>query len=391
MVLHKWSYISVLAAALFAGTAGCALQPAEEQGILAADPELLSGQAVFGETVSFNEAPAADVLAMTPAMHALVADIADEKLAVVRFRKLLSRLEDAGYFGSIYAASVTQTAADTFNTKIGNCISYTNLFVALARAANLRVSYQIVEVEHPAWNADTGLLIRNNHINLLVQISRLDRSRTSGYTIDFNLIDPDPEAQVALVSDAYALSLFYANLSVDELMRGNNRLSFAFLLRGIDTEPRNPDLWINLGAFYGRHQQHALALRAYLIAQQLNPQEKIVWSGIERSYRALGQIDQADQLARKVRRYREQNPFYYFAVAQTAYDAQDYQSSLSAIERAIKLKRRNPRFFYMRSLVQRQLGDEEAAERSLSKAKRYGRYDDLKRRYGALELSMHAG
>lgn len=346
------------------------------------NPHLLTGSAVFGEAVSPVEAPVFDLLHTTADMHAFVAEIDDARLAVMRFRGLIRRLSEHGYFDNVYDAAATNTAAATFATKTGNCISYTNLFIALARAANLDAHYQIVEVDHPTWNVETGLLIRNNHINVVIEGPRFNRRRGSGYTIDFNLIDPDPQARVLKVSDAYAESLFYANLSVAEILKGHERLGFALLLRGIESEPRNPDLWVNLGAFYGRKQQHGLAIAAYQIARQLNPRDKIVLSGLERSYRALGDTDRADALLQKVRRYRQQNPFFHFAVAQTAYEEGNFQLSLTAIDKAIRLKKRNPRFHFLKSLSQRRLGNEKDAARSLRKAQRYGRFDDLARRYG---------
>ena len=391
MLKHRIVGICLSAIICLAGLAGCAAQAPQQQAMPEVDPTLLTGQAIFGEPVVLSEAPAYDVLETTGAMRAYVGDIRDARLAVIRFRRLLAKLRNTGFFDNIYDASITQTAAATFDSRVGNCISYTNLFVALAREANLDVAYQIVEIEHPTWNVDTGLLIRNNHINVVVEGPRFDRNRTSGYTIDFNMVDPEPDARVTKVSDAYAQSLFYANLSVDEIMGGNDRLAFALLLRALDSEPRNTDLWINLGAFYSRHQRHREALQAYQIAQQLDPREKIVLSGMERSHRAMGDIELADQLARKVRRYRQQNPYFHFAVAQTAYDRQDYELSLSAIDRAIRLKGRNPRFFYMKSLAQHKLGDVEAAGKSLRKARRYGRFEDLERRYGGLEVSLKAG
>ena len=371
---------------------GCAgLTARTEKTMPYVDPELLSGRAVFGETVDVSESPAFDILHTTPEMVAYVGGIGDARLSVMRFNRLLKRLRRSGFFENKYDASITNTAAATFESKIGNCISYTNLFVALAREVNLNVSFQIVRIAHPTWNVDTGLLIRNNHINVVVEGPRFDKAHNNGYTIDFNQVDADPDAHTTKVTDAFAESLFYANLAVDQILAGNDRMAFAYLQRGILSEPRNADLWINLGAFYGRNGAHESAISAYQIAQQLNPREKIILSGLERSYRALGEVEKADMLKRRVRSYRQRNPYFHFAVAQTAYEDKNYQLSLTAIEKAIGLKRGNPRFYYLKSLAERRLGDNNSASKSLRKAKRLGRFDDLQRRYGNPVLSLHSG
>ena len=374
---------------LFLVASGCAVHTGRtEKAMPYVDPELVSGRAIFGEIVDVNESPAFDILGTTPEMVAYVGNIGDARLSIMRFNRLLKRLRKSGFFENKYDASITNTAAATFESKVGNCLSYTNLFVALAREVNLKVSFQIARIQHPTWNVDIGLLIRNNHINVLVEGPRFDKAHNSGYTIDFNQVDADPDARTTKVTDAFAASLFYANLSVDQILAGNDRLAFAYLQRGILSEPRNADLWINLGAFYGRHRVHESAIGAYLIAQQLKPREKIILSGMERSYRALGQVEKADILKRKVKSYRQRNPYFHFAVAQTAYEEKNYQRSLTAIDKAIRLKRRNPRFHYLKSLAERQLDDHESAGKSLRKAKRLGTFDDLQRRYGNMAASL---
>lgn len=369
--------------------AGCVVPSQTIQPMPQYDPELLSGRSIFGEPVKTSESPEYDLLHMTPEMYDFVGGIAEARLSVMRFNRLVKQLRDTGFFDNVYDATVTKTASDTFESKVGNCISYTNLFVALARASDLNVHYQIVDVDDPSYNVDTGLLIRNNHINVVVEGPRFDRHRASGYTIDFNLVDPDPYAKVRKVSDEYAASLFYANLAVDEILKGNDRIAFSYMRRSIESEPRNADLWVNLGAFYGRNKQHAQAIEAYRVAQQLDSSEKMVLSGLERSFRALGEVAKAEELGRKVNRYRQQNPFFHFAVAQTAYEDQNYKLSLASIDKAIRLKHRYGRFHFLRSLAQHQLGDTKAAGKSLRRAKRYGQYDDLELRYGGLDLSLN--
>ena len=96
----------------------------------------------------------------------------------------------------------------------------------------------------------------------------------SGNTVDFNLIDPDPQAPRTVISDEYAASLFYANVSVKERIRGNDRLAFSYLRRAIELVPENPDLWVNLGAMYGRFELHDQAIESYQIAQKMAPRER---------------------------------------------------------------------------------------------------------------------
>ena len=351
---------------------GCAATPIQSIEPLEFEPELLSGQLLFGDAVSMDLAPEHDILGADEAMRAFVGDIAQRRLSVVRFNQLIDKLEDSGFFNNTYDADVTLTATETFHQKTGNCISYTNLFVVLARLAGLEVEFQIAPPVHPTWDAEDGMLIKNNHINLSVRGQRFDRNRANGYTIDFNLVEPDPEAHVQRISDAYAASLFYANLSVTALMSGDARLAFAYLQRGVDAEPRNPDLWINMAALYNRFGQHQAAVDSLLIAQQLDPHDRTVESALERTYRVLGKVELADKLAAKVRRHRLSNPYYYFALAQQAIAKSDYEAGMQAIERAIALRKKEPKFHHLQSVLHQRQGNAKLAEVSLRRAVKQG-------------------
>jgi tetratricopeptide (TPR) repeat protein len=373
-----WHLSSALGLLLAPLLAGCIYLP-PERFVPEYDLALVQGVSIFGEEVRAEETPSFDILDTTPEMRAFLEDVRTADLRSARYTRLVNKLRKEGYFDDTYDAGITSTAAQTFSDKRGNCIAYTNMFVALARAADLNARFQLALSRVPTWTVSNGMLVRNNHVNVYVEGSRVDGGR--GHTIDFNMIEPDQEAKSKLISDSYATSLFYANLSVDELDRGNDRRAFSFLRRAIDVAPENADLWINLGAMYSSHEQHDLALEAFTIARELRPLEKAALSSMERAHRALGNIEVADQLARKVRRYRFSNPYYHFAVAQLAYEDGAFSESLESIDRAIKLRKRNPRFHFLKALSLYRLGDHDGARENFAKAKRFGRYDDLWLRY----------
>ena len=189
---------------------------------------------------------------------------------------------------------------------------------------------------------------------------------------------PDPGYRRYEVSDAYAQALFYGNLSVSELRDGEVRRSFAYLKKALELAPENVDLWVNLGAFYATQDAHKEAIRTYAVALEIDRSSKASISGLARSYRAIGENELATQYAARVRRYREKNPFYHFAVAQAEYQSSNYSQAIQSIERAIDLKRRNPRFHLLKGLAQRKLGDDDAAEQSFERVKRYGKSDASK-------------
>jgi tetratricopeptide (TPR) repeat protein len=345
------------------------------------DPTLVNGERAFGEEVPASEAQEAHLVMVSDDMKTyLDANVGERLLSVTRFKKLFHSLSRDGYFSSTYDADKTFNASDTFTYKAGNCLSYTNMFLAMARESGLHAYYQIVRVP-PSWDADSGYLIRYTHINVLVKGVKLDKFGGGEFTVDFNAVHPEPDYHRKIVSDQYAESLFYANRSVNLIRAGQQREGFANLRRAIELVPDNPDLWINLGAFYGKRGNYQAAIDTYDVALTIDAGNKGAISGLSRAYGNLGDEEQARYYADQVKRYREKNAFYHFALAQAQYERENYDGALDAINTAIGLKRRNARFYFMRGLAEQKLGDTQAAKKSFRRAERLGSFRDLKLRY----------
>ena len=77
-------------------------------------------------------------------------------------------------------AEVTRTASDTFHDRQGNCLSFTMLFVALAREAGLTANYQSVQVQ-PTW-ANDGQVVIASHVNAVVRTGFGEET-----VVDFNI------------------------------------------------------------------------------------------------------------------------------------------------------------------------------------------------------------
>ncbi len=378
----RWQALCTAAMGLAAGwlLAGCTAAPVDPE-LDTRQQDLISGELAFGEVVSGDELPDVDVLEISDEMREFVAaELGDGGIQSVRFRRIFRGLTREGYFNSSYSADTTRTAADTFATKRGNCLSYTNMFVALSRLADLDARFQIVDV--PAtWDADADYLIRYTHINVIMKGFTFDTVYGEDFSVDFNDVLPDPDHPRREISDTVATSLYYANLSVDGLRAGEHRKSFVYLKKAIELDPDNQDLWINLGAFYAKQDLHEAALGAYQVALSYDGRSRGALSGLSRSYYLLGEHDKAAYYEEQVRRYRASNPYYHYAIAQAEFERERYEAALSAINEALELRYRSGRFHFLKGLTEHMLGDKAAAEQSFRRANRFGNYRDLKERY----------
>lgn len=347
-------------------------------------PELIDGTVLFGAPVAV--APAVDLLKVSPQMEAFVDEhIMDSYFGYGRFRRLMTKMVGNGFFINQYDKDATYTAAQTFALRKGNCLAYTNLFVALARQAGLNASYQLIDAQ-PTWDVASGLLVRNNHVNVRLQRMQVPGFTKNELTVDFNNVQAAPGMRRVAISDAYAESMFYGNLAVDQIQAGNGRAAFAFLKRGIVTEPANTDLWNNLGALYSMNGQYELAQSAYETVMKISKNDRTAVSGLAKSLHRQGKFDEAKAYERLSVKYRRRNPFYHYAVAELAFQNNAFEEAMVAVNQAIKLERGNARFYALRAATAQELGDVALARRSTKLQRKHGAADPVTMVAGALEF-----
>ncbi|HTO57913.1 MAG TPA: transglutaminase domain-containing protein, partial [Pseudomonadales bacterium] len=222
---------------------------------------LLDGRALFGVDVA--AADEVDVLGLSDDMRAFVAANGASQIEAVRVRRLMAGMQNSGYFDLTYENDRTLTAAQTFTARSGNCLSFTNLFVALARESELDAQYQVVDVP-PMWDSIDGWVIRNGHIDVILRGVRSNSSAgpimfRRDYVVDFNMADFQTAYPRRVVKDKTAFALFYNNRGVEALRAGDIRDAFANFKRALAKDPRESSVWVNLGAMYARQARYDLA------------------------------------------------------------------------------------------------------------------------------------
>ena len=348
------------------------------------DPALIDGRLAFGESVP--PAPSEDILSVSPSMVEFVdAATASSRSTIGRVRSILAAMEEQGFFQERYVAHATYTADKTFTQRSGNCVAYTNLFIALARQSGLSAHYQLVN-RQPSWDVSSGYLLRNNHINVLVDGVIANGNQLADISVDFNQVDGEVDSQTKIISDEFAASLYYANIGMDYLRQNDIVSAFAYIKRAILTEPSNHDLWNNLAVLYSVLDKNHQSQRAYKVAAQINPTNKTALAGIAKTLEKQGRFDEAQVYFKKIKRYQTRNPFYHYAVAQQAVADEKFDTALGAINMAIKLQR-NPKFFAFRAALGEQVGDQNLVTSSNRMYKKYGGKKSITRQNQELNLS----
>lgn len=232
--------------------------------------------------------------ALAPAVLALAHEEIGVRGSVPdRLRHLSAWLSDRNGVAFRYDERLTLTAAEAWQHRAGDCLSYAHLFNALA--ASLRIPMDYVRYRAPsAYQERDGQFVVISHV-----ASLYDRDRE---TI---LVDLSGEELSPLRSDYErldvheAMALHVSNLAMAELGRGEVERPERLLRLLLAGAPQLPDLHNNLGAVLVHRQRYAEALAVLQHAIDRFPSYVPLYVNAALAARGLGKTKLADELTAK--------------------------------------------------------------------------------------------
>ncbi|WP_242107953.1 tetratricopeptide repeat protein [Luteimonas aquatica] len=263
--------------------------------------------------------------------------------------------------GLEYDASVTRTVAETFRDRKGNCLSFTLLFVALAREAGITAYVQEVG-QALSWYQENNTLYNAGHVNVGIEFG------TDKGTIDLDRNILISRGGPKRISDKRALSHFYNNRGSELMEDGRIADAKAHLDTALAYDPGFSPAWNNLGVLRARDGQRALAERDYLAALRRDTSYAPALSNLVNLYRAAGDQARTDQYMRKLQRAQYGDPFYQFLQADQAERNGDYALAATHYRRAIRLYDKVHQFHFGLARVSFLTGDTQRAQRELGRA-----------------------
>ena len=387
-----------LCLAVFAILIVTACQPLSNDVIVRSAPLHLLEHKVFLGYDSTDEAPSiSPLLADAQMRDFVVPDISEVKSRRFRVHSLMNKLADHGYYQDYYEAGLTIDASQAFTRKRGNCLSYTHMFISLAREAGLDARYELVKAP-PLYSVADGILEHQVHIrSRIMWSSEFGKSEINRFwptqgvartlavprinleryiSVDFN--ERNIKAyEGRLVSDDFALSLHLANNAVEYWKRRDESKAFTHIVEAIRLSPRYADHWVNLATFYTRRGLLNEALLINRYALSLDPHHVIALAGVVQ-HAARGEMSRAKS---RLHRLRSNNAHYQFALAQRATASQDLPSALSFVDRSIALEKRNHEFLAYKAAVLMSLQRYSEAHASLDRALTYTKEAQKRQEY----------
>ena len=351
-------FIVLLALAL----CGCASPSINTRAISGLAPLQLDGRSLAAAQAQ-DHVVRPDLLYLDEPMREFVtrytADLANKR---ARLMSLHQAVRGAGTLNMQYEPFAEGTAQEVFHRGTANCLSYANLFIALAREAGLQASYQWQEVR-PQWSKVSDQVQIGLHVNVVVKLSGGKR-----FMVD---IDPLPSRDITdsqELTDAEAEALYYNNIAMQALGNEDLENAWYYVVRALQLGPDMPFLWVNLGAVYRNSGQHREAEQSYLQALELDFTQYSAMTNLAVLYKLEGRMDEQQYWLDKAAYHRESNPYYHAWQGDEAAARGDWEAALQHYNRAVTLLPRDSQLLYARGMIYYRLNDLADAAVNIQKA-----------------------
>ncbi|WP_315387180.1 tetratricopeptide repeat protein [uncultured Stenotrophomonas sp.] len=272
------------------------------------------------------------ILAIPPELRALLQQrvIAAANSREQRLERLVHLIFDEDGMHLEYDPYATHTLAETWQTHRANCLSFTLMFVTLARAAGIDARVQEV-AQVVTWHQDEGVIYNVGHVNVGLNLN----GRTAVVDLDRNVLydryGPRP------ITQQRALAHFYNNRGAAQMADGNTAQARAYLDAALAISPEFPAGWNNLGVLDTRLGRLDQARQDYEKALQLQPRHVAALTNASALYRRLGDGRRADRLAARLQQVQKADPFAQFRLGNEAEQRHDYVHAIDYYQRAIRL------------------------------------------------------
>ena len=260
-----------------------------------------------------------------------------------------------------YREQPTFDIAGSYERREVNCLSFTMMFIALARASGLD-AYAQASGDALAMRVIDDTLYRTRHVKAGVDIDGLQ------YTVDVGWRSVVAEDRPKRISDRELVALLHNNNAVEKLMAGDNSGASVETARMLALDSGSATIWNNAGVVHWRSGHREAAEHAYMKALELEKGHMEALSNLVVLYRASGEARTAAKYERSLQRARASDPFSQFLLAQRLTGQGAYEEALAHYRRAIRLLPNEATFYRGMAEAYLRQGDASAAQRSLNRA-----------------------
>ena len=268
-------------------------------------------------------------IAITPEIKAAAEALSGRGGGTVEeLKRIQSALFDTTRFTFDYESEMTTTASVALSTRRGNCVSFTNLFIAMARSRGLRVKAGYIE---PRAIGER----RGDLVYIMTHVVAVYPLNDRYVVFDFYRTREDPVQHIRLLDDYELAALYVNNLAVQALSVSDYALAEARLKAVLKLAPEFAAAYGNLGVILRRRGDIPGAIDAYRRALALEPRDPSILGNLATLYTGLGREREA-KAALELADLRLATPYTILARG-------DLEAADGRIEEALRYYRRAAR------------------------------------------------
>lgn len=282
-----------------------------------------------------------------------------------RLRALLDALLQREGVTLDYERGSTATAREVWASGRANCLSFTHLFIGMARALELDVYYLRVS-DVSRYERQGDLAVASDHV-----VAAFGPPNWR-HILDFSERPVIEYRETQIVSDRTAVALYYSNLGANQLRAGRDETALGNLEIATRIDPDLVDGWVNRGVALRRAGRNDEAERSYRRALEADPRAVIAYNNLASLLDQSGRHDEAARLLALTDRSDNRNPFSYLALGDLALAQGRLDEAGRFYKRALRLQPGEAEPMAAMGQAALAEGDRHEAERWLRRARRVG-------------------
>ncbi|MDR0181811.1 tetratricopeptide repeat protein [Lysobacter arvi] len=279
-----------------------------------------------------------------------------------------ARLQRLGSFmfapeglGMTYVETANFTVAQAYETRAANCLTFTMLFLALAKEAGLDATPQEIEQILGFRQAD-GTLYLSNHVNASV------RAGARRYTVDVAGDRIIPRDRPKPITSTRLIAHYYNNLAVERLAAADHAAALSLLDTALSLDPDYAGYWSNVGVVRTRSGDPRGGEQAYRHALALDPANTSALFNLAGLAARMGDRALEAEYRQRLAKVQRTDPFHAFMQAVNAENAGDLPRAIREYRRAVDLQPQEHRFHSALANAYLKAGRIRPAIRSLAQA-----------------------
>ncbi len=296
----------------------------------------------------------------TPAIRDMAARFGGGGIPKEQLRRLQLALLDPGVYTFEYEGLATYSAGETLEKRRGNCVSFTNLFIALARSLGIPVQAGLL-VRRGQSSKEGDLVVVYGHMVAVLP------SGKNATIFDFYQRREESRGGVVPIDDLAVAAISASNWAVQSLREGDLDKANDYIEMAVRLAPNMPDVWGNLGLIRWRRGDREGAFAAFRAGLQIDSQRPSLLNNLAGLYLELGRVEDA-RAALAAANYGFASPHFFIAYGDIEYARGHYKEALRLYKRA---HRQDPKIvepLLAIAKAERALGREAAAQKALDKA-----------------------